>query len=750
MTAFVNDDGQYLDYSGPDVGITKQVASFFDFKIKGDISATLKIANNAQNRNALGYYGPMQVNSPAFSKIPFNMVKDGNYISRGYVVINDSDDDTISVFYISGNTNWFQNFQFNLKDTVFPDRMTVLWSDVNSRKAATEGIVFPLVDWWGNGSRRSPYLKIPSQAVNEESEFLFGDVHPAIYLHTLVEYAALYAGISIGGDLMDDELYKKIILTNDGPDYFVPDSIIQKTYARLQNGPFGSAGAGLYDYTLDPNLVRLSTLVEGLGQVDTSLYAWYAPLTGTYRIDFDFWVNNLDQYTLDMYVNDVLFTTMFNQTFLTRNKIGTAYANFRKGDKVTFYISNTLGANYRLDYLTDNKYTNIAFKLEKVGAIRPAGNLGTYTPVDTVAYVIPNEVVPDMKAIELIKFLAAYFGCVVTYDEYSNTIELNKLANFKKEDADDWSAYFVSASTDHKTGVAKYNRIQTAEGTESDIKAFNEQSNVMYGGGTIETDFDSKDEEVIYELPFSGSWDVKNKSYSRQFFPYINFYDIEYGESVAYSGVTSSGGGFANFTCTFNEPLSDNEVFWVVSTLGIYTGFAPMLTSGSATTNPTLLVDYIANDTGTIVRCKVSKVQGAPRMLVCNAGMNLSDAGGSSTAVYVGTNAGTTMTTGCVAWFDKPKVLAPIDSYHESLAIDSINQFSNTISERYYGPIKKIFNNPKIDAQFTLPLAKFQKFAFDRYIRLNTKNLSGYFIVQKIENYKDALTPIKVELLYAD
>jgi len=186
MTAFVNDEGEYLDYSGDDIGITKQCANFFDFKIKGDISATLKIDNNSQNRKALGYYGAQQIDSPAFSKVPFNMVKDGNIISRGFVVIKDSDEEDINVFYISGNTNWFQNFQFNLKDIDFEDRFTILSSDIDNRKNATEGIIFPLIDWWANGARSSSTMIIHS-APTPDTFPEYNDLHPCLYLHTLVK-----------------------------------------------------------------------------------------------------------------------------------------------------------------------------------------------------------------------------------------------------------------------------------------------------------------------------------------------------------------------------------------------------------------------------------------------------------------------------------------------------------------------------------------------------------------------------------
>lgn len=748
MTSFVDDNGNYLDYSGQDFGVTKQAFNLFEAQMKGDFSVNFKIPNTAKNRDVLGYYGAQQIDSPAQSRIIFNLVKDGNFTSRGALVITNSDERDISVFYISGNSNWFQSLQFNIKDVEFQNKFTVLLSDYDGRKAATEGIVLPLVDYFANGAKRSTnYVRI-NRSLNPEEGPAFTEAHPWIYLHTMVSEMATYAGVKIEGDLMDDPLYKKMIISPDGPDYYVPDSIVERSYALLQNGPFGSAGAGLYDDALDPQLVRFQTLVEGSGVIDTSTYSWFAPYTGTYRLDVDFWFNVNDTYSVELFVNGSLFTVLFNQAVTTRNKSGTAYANLVKGDKVQFYVNNSLAADYRLDYLTDSKYSNISIKLEKYQSVTPTANLGSYSPVDTVPYIIPNSIIPDMQAVDVIKFLVIYFGCSVSYDEFSKTISLNLIENFDRPNAPDWSEYFVSAVTKYDTKVGRNNYIQTKEGPEEDIVGFDAQSNLKYGGGNIETGFDSIEEKTLYTIPFSGSWDIRNKSYSKVFYPFVKFYDLELVESVAYSGVTNAA-GFSQFTSTWNDPIEDTDIFYVISTSGIYAGFSPLYTPATSVTNPQLLIDYVSNDTGTIIKYRATKVQSSHRLMVCFAGGTISNLGGtnaiSSVTPYVGTNAGTTITTSPLCWFDKPVLSAPLDLFRDSLAIDSD---SNGISKRYYGSIKKAFNSPMIEATMVLPTDVVKEFSFSNFVYLKTKEINGYFLVQKIDNYKDSVTPVKVHLLY--
>jgi hypothetical protein len=355
-----------------------------------------------------------------------------------------------------------------------------------------------------------------------------------------------------------------------------------------------------------------------------------------------------------------------------------------------------------------------------------------------------------MLAIELIKFLANYFLCSVSYDEYSNTIRINKLASFKKEDAEDWSQYYRSHREKWETKVAANNYIQTEEGPELEIESYNAQSLIKYGGGNIETPFDSLDSRTLYKIPFSGSWDQISKTNASIFLPYIRFYELELQDSVTYSGVASALGR-AQFTATFNDALTDGDVFYVESNSGAYQGYAAMYSSATATTNPVLLVDYGASDGGTLYRYKVTPVTGPPRMLICQAGKNTTEIG-TADVETISASLGTisTITTAPLAWFDKPATTLPIDTYHEALSIDPIHSDSIGISERFYGPIKKILGNPVIEAYFTLPLSVFQRFEFDRYVYIETPDLTGYFIVQKIENYKDALTPVKCELLYTD
>ena len=763
MTAFVNDDGEYLDYSGADVGIVKQCANFFDFKIKGDVSATMKIPNNSHNRDVLGYYGAQQLDSPAFSKIPFSMVKDGNVISRGSLIIKDSDEDTINVFFVSGNTNWFQKFQFNLKEIVYPDSYTVQASSTTRNSTVTDGIVFPLVDWGYNGNRRSRNFYLRAFASYDGG--YIQDTFPCLYMHTLVTHMAEWAGVKIDGDLIDDPLFKKIVITPSGANMNIADSIVKKTMARVGiSSPFTPSSS--------PQQVPVNFIFD-IGDAslfNTSTYKYTCPVDGTYQITYRTvydYPGVGTTYGEIQYLNGGASRYVFIDATNNNNATfrgATNYVNAVKGDQIAFYIDTTV-----VDYPTlgTDTFFEISLASEAPGAFLSRINSSAATYYIVTKY-LPSAVAPDMKAIDFIKFLVNYFSCVTTFDEYSNTLHINKINGIRKEAAEDWSDYFVSASTNYNTGIATNNYIQMADSDEEKIIDYNRGTDVKFGSGVIETNFDSIDRKTLYASPFGASYDAisKTKLDSKTFLPYIKFWDLSLDEStfMAYTTVSSASG--ARFNGSANEMIAGDLVF-VQSNSREYSGYG-IIESASSTTINLGGVDFGATDAGRIIKVTVSGVNGKNRLLIVTSAVDDSYMGFSSPLNYwfpgnalgssteFDSNSGTaqydTLSTIRAAWFDKPVLGLPIDIERESLAIDQIGNrvYNTTISERYYGQIKSILNNPRVDAMLLLPVSVFTRFNFDRYIYLETKDLTGYFLIQKIENYKDATTPVKCELLYVD
>jgi hypothetical protein len=106
------------------------------------------------------------------------------------------------------------------------------------------------------------------------------------------------------------------------------------------------------------------------------------------------------------------------------------------------------------------------------------------------------------------------------------------------------------------------------------------------------------------------------------------------------------------------------------------------------------------------------------------------------------------------AYFTKPNTgVSALNMITDSLQLGDIQISSygdKKMEDTYFRRIKNILRNPKCEAMMNLPLNVFQSFQFDKFITLKHKNLQGYFFVEKIDNYKDSKTSVKVYLLYID
>lgn len=225
MTSFINDNGQEIQIKD-EVLVTKQVASFKNFKIKGDVSVSFSVANNSVNRSALGYYGTNQLNSPVFSSIPFNMVQNGNLLMRGKMVIEEDTGDELLLYFISGNSDWFGLLSFNLRElrnTNFATEWSL--SGLQNRVGAVDGIVFPVIDWIYKGQKVDNYITDAlTPGFGGDIDFNIYEYFPCVYVHSLLDQVSNFSGIKINGSLLNDKFFNSLIITPSSPDIYDPET----------------------------------------------------------------------------------------------------------------------------------------------------------------------------------------------------------------------------------------------------------------------------------------------------------------------------------------------------------------------------------------------------------------------------------------------------------------------------------------------------------------------------------------------
>lgn len=724
---FVNDNNSVLEFDG-NFALTKQACSLFNFKIQGDVSISFTVENNSVNREVLGYYGPMMLNNVAQTRQRFNAMKDGNKIARGYIIIERDNGGTLDCYFLSGNGNWFNQLQSKVTEYDYIGYI-VLMSDVDSRKASTSGIAFPIVDWGCDGQKLGKDF-LNSNALVGQNEIGYQEMAPCFYFTSLIQEISKNTGVKFAGTVFSEQTYKSMLMTGKGPKLEYPTKGITETFVSLKRS------ANVVMTTTLQNLPFDSIIDQGIKlNYNATTYRYTAERSATFKVTLNIKYTGGPITGGFIYVNGVSYKSL--GIVNTSPIVKLMYVNMVAGDYMEIKTSSAVGYTF---LATSTMYVEIS---KPIPAHLTDGLYGVHVP-----YVTPAAIVPDIPAIDIIKFLTFYFGCVCTYDEYSNTVTLNLID--KITTSEDWSAYFVSFSSDYNLGLGTNNYVRTKEPLEANLLDFNRKQRVMYGGGNVDTDYNNILETDLYMIPFAPAEDKNLSAVLQWAMPFIKFYDLKDDTTVTmtFTTVSSGTGGLARFNGTHSFIAQD--MVRVQSTDGNYIGFGIVSLVSAGAWIELYGVLFTVTDAGSAIKTKPSPVTGPNRILYNLPGYSIANCGAVSSYNFVYANGLTSVnsSTAAVSFFDKPKINYTIDEVKQSLAVDTITgkEYNNTIGEQYYSRIRKIFNRPRLKCKMVIPMGVFAKFAFDRMIFLKTKDLSGYFLVDSIVNYVDSSTPVEVNL----
>lgn len=726
MTSFIDDNGNALDYDGDDFTITKQSISIFDMKIRGDISVNFNLDNNSINRETLGFYGPLHISSPIFSKITFNLVRNGNQISRGSVVVQRVDNERLECFFIAGNSSWFSNMQFNIQELDLND-YSVDWTytAMVAQKSATSGIIFPLMDIDTHNKRFSAsycgdgamVLKAATDGSTEYEDW-FCDFYPCFYLKTLMDRVSNYSGFKFSGDLFNEPFYKTAIITPPGGRLTISDIYI-KQRETLASLPSTQVNA-------DPFATKANFKITYTGS-----HQLYSDTNSRWTAD--------GRYIISITIRVTMSVSQAYTIYVYKNGASVANTVFTG---VTYVYELIQSANPG-DYF--EVWTDAGAGLGTAPYTISAGSSVLYTIRDrcVLSYpIIPNAILPTMKAIDLIKSVALRFGCVVTLDNVTKTISLNQIDRIQT--TEDWSAYLKSYSYFYEQGF-KNNYIKLTSTPEFEV--YNEQQTEGYGGANISTPFNVNLDREFYTDPFGAAEDTVNTTGHGMLESYIELITTEDQDSFVVTSVSNSG-GYARFN-TSGFPTNQNYTI-IRSVIPSYVGYH--IVSASTATAITTLTPYTQSDAGTVWNQSCSYADTVCRLLTCIPNYDISKIGPqSSIDVYSSGSGHNAHTTWPFAYFSKPVTGKDIDSYRQSLSYGPINSNGyndESVKDGYYKSIKKMLSNPMIRCKFILPEVVFNNYNFDRKIFISCKDFTGYFWINRLSQYKDSKTEVEADLLF--
>lgn len=738
---FVNDNNEVLETTD-EVAITKQAVSFFGFKIKGDYSVNFKVPNNSVTRRVLNYEGPQMINQVAFTRQAFTLMRYGNPFLRGAIVIQDDEAGYLDCYFVSGNSNWVNLLQGLITELDF-DSYRALANEISTERSVgnffgtgnstfKNGIVFPLIDFsyqYNKGTKNffdlricdSSYQYVSGTTYLSPQTTVFTEAYPCFLVSVLVQEILQQNGLKGSGSLFNDPIYQRLVITPAGD--ILRDDVPPVT-VRLTN--FSSVGVAQkctgFTELYDPENVFASNRFTATryALVNVLVTSVANSTTGTF-VNFSIYVNGISR-----------LTSINNPP---AGYVLPYYETLRPGDYIEIYTTN--------DGAVNSLSIDVRFEIPKrIGALD---------------YFTPNDFLTDIKSVDIIKFIVNYFGCTVYFQEASKTITINIIEKIRRENALDFSDYYLSHRAEYTVDQAKNNYVKLQEADETNLKTYNKNNKTQFGGGNLETDANLKDSLDLFTIPFGASdYNVCKNGFWQANVPLVNLED-DGNDPITYSSITP--GTPSTYNCIANT-IAINEVVRIVNDSPSNLGY--FVCSSSAASGAQLQfygLNTTATTTGKIYRQKISFNSIKPRILLVKELTDTRDFSDSASAsTWPGTyyyrqdfsnqsNFG--LQTGFHAHFAKRVTGLAIDNFKAGLNFGDINDITFTdpnIEEVYFNQISKILSNPTIRFQMLIPEAVFQSFDFSRFIYIKTETLDGYFIVDSIVNYRDGNTPVEVNV----
>lgn len=723
---FTNDDGDVLEADG-DLFLTKRATNVLRGTMVGDVSVNFTVDNNSENRKKLGYYGPNMASQVAFFRQPWTITRNGNPFVRGSIVVQRDEGKTLSCFFLSGNSSWFNLLQGLINEldwtgiTNGVDYRTVLnATNVRASFTATSGIIFPLVDWCYDGNKGNmDWFADDVTDSRLDDNLVYCEFYPCLYLHTLMSEIFKQNDLKLAGNILTDRLYQSMIVTPISGELRRPN-VNQTTgsgVAAMSTGgaPVSSTAVLTVGANPDETLTTSSYTAVRSSRIRVKGLIIAASASASPRtISLQVHINGVSQ--------GAVFTLVYTGTPANNIPFEMDIV-VPQGGVVTFVGTLSAGGS-----------ASISFNF----------TLDIPTIVTANDYVSPEQFLPKLKCLDIVKFVCGFFPCVAYFDEYSKTVTINALEKMNAEDAQDFSDYYLSHTVDY-TQNAKNNFFRLSDSNDTKIRAYNQGHELKYGEANITAETDIKINNDVFKSPFGASEFIITKS--GEWLTNIRLVNLIDDEPVPFTAIFDDS-GTACFRVADNSWAQSGMVIRVVTANGDNGHYIVVAVGNDGTSDFIAFygLDFEEDNTGLLYPQKREFINTSPRILVVNP-TSVSNISTVHTELDVrGSGSGTESAT-AHAHFSKPVTTLGLDSNKMNLAIDNpdIGGFSDPpVRELYYGKLSRMLRNPVINVDMMLPEAVFQEYDFSSLIRINTKDFTGVLFPLSFPQYKNGGTRITI------
>lgn len=707
-----------------DVFLFKRTVSFIDWAIRGEFSTTFSVPNDSETRKALGYYSVNQINRPT-TKV-FRFMFDGMSVGTGKVFIQ-SAGTTFDLFFVAGNSNWINQITGSIRDLDLSefDIDEITAPAVIARMNATEGIIFPVIDWCYNFKKLTNAFAVkPISGVSVDS---FYDLFPCFYQHTILERIFKAYNLKLNGNLTDNPTYKDLVVT--------PDEIKSAAYeAQISTVELQRMTGTDNDTSSPPFSSRVISMQSG-----TSYF-----VDATDSLDFP-----------------VAFTQLTFTFTITRHAPiqsaaplgGPILGQLRKNG------STISSFNFAADEVERSQSIVIAVEAgDEFQVYSNAANctgLLVVTQSSTISSgAVVSSILPDVSQFDFVKHIAQRFNCLVDFDDRTQEVTFTLLDSLRREDAVNLSNNLIDFQHG-PSGYALRNFIRTQEAGElSGYKT----DDLNYGDHLVSSDGEG-DRDVIKTLFAPAESFINPKlEWLLTNVPLVRLEDADTG--VDFTDVTeqfpSGSGVVGNFINSLSEfTFLVDEIVRIEGS--VYSGFAMVKEQDVSSIKVYGAIEYTSNDTGKIYKQKIvfNNIGARELLVIRNTPVNNFNTGspiyGDQNLIIVDKDGEYPVASAAWAFYAKPGINTSLDYYRIGLNYGPVTNTANIpFGDLFHKTLRKIIQAPGTKVRFYFSQSEYENLSMDNYIYIRVKDFEGYFLISDIQGFKNQFTPVEATIILID
>lgn len=436
---------------------------------QGGFSNEFTVPLTSRNRELLGWPDDLNTSSRnQYMKIEATIYDNKSRVATGYIKIIYSTKDECRATFFSDNVAWFnliKNKTLNELDLSDLDHV-YNESNVTGSLSNTSGYIYPIIDY-GEFLDDSVY--------NWEVD----QFYPGVYISTIVEQIFLDAGWKITGELINDPMYKRMIIPFSKKEFAHPDSFItDNTFTE--------------DF-LDQNVVNNEIIT-----LDPSGTTFNPTQNAEYTIRLTMTVSNYNATANSYWV--ITDSTNFA---ITENYFGNGTYVFQTEGYFDATSNVFVLHQKRAGTFTDMDISDVSIEFIPKKKIYLGSTI-------TVA-----ETLPDIKQSDLMQYIFTVFGVVPVANPLTKivTAYLHKNIKGRINSAVDWSDK-IDVSKSYKVDFTELlsNYATTSifnylkDDDDSLLETYTAQNNKRLGQGELIINNEHlTNRKTIYEAPFAGT-----------------------------------------------------------------------------------------------------------------------------------------------------------------------------------------------------------------------------------------------------